>query len=940
MDTIIDSDSVDMGSIPVRDTRKTGMKYGLFFFFQRKTHSKGCGMERSIGTGSILTAGKKYRKTYTAFLLAACFLIPAAIMLITYACYGMAPFGENSVLIMDMSNQYCEFYCGLKHIGSMGDLFFSWSKALGGNYIGVFAYYLSSPLSILTLLCPNAEMPVCLLFLTCLKIGLCGLTFGIFLNKRHKRAGCGTNRFYIVLFSVCYAMMSYNIVYSLSLMWIDAVIWLPLIILGTENLVYEGRWGLLLFSFTGIFISTYYLSYMAGIFTCIYLLYAIAGRRDLTKKGIFKILFKFAGSAGGAAALGAWLLVPTFFSLLQGKIGGDNYQNHSLTNYNLLELFKKMIIGTYDGIIIRVTPFLYCGILVFIFFFAFFFLKSVSRERKIGIAMIVSFLLLSTFILRVDWAWHIFQLPNWFPYRYTFVISFIMVLTAASACMHIQEISRVYYCVFTMLMMSVYIVFFLKPHLGITKQQIRYSVVFLILAMGLLLLLKYIPDTVRLGKRRMRTYAARGMIWLLILCMTSVELSVHADYLLHGLDNEHGFESYGEYHKYKKRMEELVKIAGQDDTNTGGSGFYRIVQGFQRNYNEGIGLGYQSISHYSSAYNRHINSFLHKLGFAQIYLWSSNSGSTLMTDALFSVKYMMTDPEIEQNDPENKIVSWNPLPLDPYDRVRKYDGTILYRNPYVLAPCYAASDRIHQFEWGEDPLESQNRLMNALTGTEQNYYIKLRRGAEYSENKTAKTTTYLITMPYSGPLYAYFPKGTSGESPPETPLRINNDYKLNLYINETDCTLFMGTYEKGEVVTITIEADSEKLKTSGNVFYVLEMQAFTAAVNNLREHQIEISDWGAGYLRGRIDTGENNIVFTGITYDKGWRVFVDGKETKADAFQDGLLYFEVAPGEHEIELRYTAEGRRAGLIISFASCAGLLLYAAVHLIRKQKRTAP
>lgn len=78
------------------------------------------------------------------------------------------------------------------------------------------------------------------------------------------------------------------------------------------------------------------------------------------------------------------------------------------------------------GIIIRVTPFLYCGILVFIFFFAFFFIKSISPDRKIGIFLIVAFLLLSTFFVRVDWAWHIFQLPNWFPYRYSFVISFML----------------------------------------------------------------------------------------------------------------------------------------------------------------------------------------------------------------------------------------------------------------------------------------------------------------------------------------------------------------------------------------------------------------------------------------------------------------------------------------------------------------------------------
>ena len=94
-----------------------------------------------------------------------------------------------------------------------------------------------------------------------------------------------------------------------------------------------------------------------------------------------------------------------------------------------------------------------------------------------------------------------------------------------------------------------------------------------------------------------------------------------------------------------------------------------------------------------------------------------------MTDALFSVKYVLTDKDIEQNDPEKKVVSWNPLPMDPYDRVRKYDGTILYRNPYYLAPCYGASNQISEFQWGEDPLASQNNLMNAITATDTDYYV-------------------------------------------------------------------------------------------------------------------------------------------------------------------------------------------------------------------------
>ena len=102
-------------------------------------------------------------------------------MLAVSAALGMAPFGDNTILISDMSTQYVEFFCALKN----GDLFFSWSKALGTAYVGVFSYYVSSPLSLLTLLVPNEAMPVGLLFLAVLKIALAGLAFCLFIRRRY-----------------------------------------------------------------------------------------------------------------------------------------------------------------------------------------------------------------------------------------------------------------------------------------------------------------------------------------------------------------------------------------------------------------------------------------------------------------------------------------------------------------------------------------------------------------------------------------------------------------------------------------------------------------------------------------------------------------------------------------------------------------------------------
>ena len=161
------------------------------------------------------------------------FVLPGVVMLWVYAALGVAPFGDRTVLLSDMSSQYVEFFCALKN----GEVFFSWSKALGTGYIGVFSYYVSSPLSLLTLLAPNEELPAALAVLTALKIALAGLSFALFAQRRFPDCGWGA-----LLGAVCYALMSYNAAYSICIMWLDGVIWLPLILLALERIV-AGRGG-------------------------------------------------------------------------------------------------------------------------------------------------------------------------------------------------------------------------------------------------------------------------------------------------------------------------------------------------------------------------------------------------------------------------------------------------------------------------------------------------------------------------------------------------------------------------------------------------------------------------------------------------------------------------------------------------------------------------
>ena len=212
-------------------------------------------------------SGKIY-KDFPMFI--SVFILAELMMLYILKNNGFYPFGTKSMLIMDMKNQYVEFITSLRNIIRGEDsIFFSWSRSMGGNYIGVFAYYIASPFSFLTLFFSVEKVPVAIEFLTCLKIGLCGISFCIYAKYLFDKYNAKSKILNICLIipSICYAFMSYTMVYSLSIMWLDAVIFLPLILMGLEK-IFDGSKGFqYVLCLTLLFISNYYTGYMVAIFT-------------------------------------------------------------------------------------------------------------------------------------------------------------------------------------------------------------------------------------------------------------------------------------------------------------------------------------------------------------------------------------------------------------------------------------------------------------------------------------------------------------------------------------------------------------------------------------------------------------------------------------------------------------------------------------------------
>lgn len=528
---------------------------------------------------------KVFGKRMVLFILS--FMIPVIVMLVIMKNRGFYPFGDKTLFIMDMRDQYMEFFASLRYLFRGDDsIFFSWSRSMGGNYLGLFAYYVASPLSFLTLLFPLEKMALAILFLTVLKVGLCGLSFAWYASylwamrtQDDKDMGSVMP---VLIFSVSYALISYNMVYSMCLMWLDGVILLPLILLGAEKILSGQKSLHYTLALAALFICNYYTAYMVGIFTALYMLYRVGSEAECTNvKEYIKKLIRFTGATFLAFGIAAPLLLPVVKDLMQGKLAAASYMPDADTNFAFMELFGKLKNGVYDSITNEGLPAIYCGYLVSILLVVFFVLRGISLRRKISAACILILMACSFYFVKLDIAWHGFLYPTWFPYRYAFLASFFMIHVA--------------FCTMCELWVS-------------------YK-----------------------NKKQFMTVCTALVLTILV----SIDLGINADALFRGLEQEFGYSLQQDFVNFLEKEQALIEEMEKED-----DGFYRTNVGFEYSKNDAMLLGYHGLTHYSSTFHAAVNSLTSKLGMAQAHIWNSGYGTTALLDSLFAVQYVVEDAPV------------------------------------------------------------------------------------------------------------------------------------------------------------------------------------------------------------------------------------------------------------------------------------------------------
>jgi hypothetical protein len=150
----------------------------------------------------------------------------------------------------------------------------------------------------------------------------------------------------------------------------------------------------------------------------------------------------------------------------------------------------------------------------------------------------------------------------------------------------------------------------------------------------------------------------------------------------------------------------------------------------------------------------------------------------------------------------------------------------------------------------------------------------------------------------------------------------------------------MGNGQEGS--TLSAELTFKEKQSSGSFgisVYALDKEAFDTAYSELADEQLELTGFSDTRLRGRINVKRRGILYLSIPYERGWSVYVDGKKTSTVKVFDAMLGAELAPGEHEVELRYFPDGLGKGIVISVSAVIAFLLLLSADNARKKRRRA-
>lgn len=650
-------------------------------------------------------------------LYALAFVLPFFLMFIIYAIMGVFPFGDRSVLTVDLYNQYAPFFYQYQDKILHGEnIFYSIYGGLGTHFYSLWAYYLASPFNFFLFVFSPTWMPVGVTLLTLLKTGLLSLSMSFFLKKTHLfkktlRYEEEQMQFVsILLASLMYAMSAYVLAYAWNLMWMDALIFLPLILLGLSQMLKEGKMLLYFVSLSLCICSNYYAAFFVCLFTALAFFYFVAVDEEfplrhqetmlfLKRKSFVKFLVRALQTlfvSACSVGFSSIVLLPVYASLKQTSAVRDHFPQSMDFLFSFFAFMERYALASAPNIRSGL-PNLFTGVFSYFVLSLYLLCPRIRLKEKVAslVLWLVLYLSLSNKVL--NFVWHGLHYPNQMPHRFAFVFVFFSVCLLYRVLTHWHSFSlkRSLPVLFGQVLLFVLYFFFQ------TENKINQAFAYAFF-LNLFFMLFYLFFFAMSKKYRLSYTALTYMLTLLFVTESFMHGLVNIGYIAKN-------EYYGGHTFFVEHQEEVQAFKSFVEKK---EDFYRMEVYPRKTSNDLSMYRLPGLSSFSSTNPYALTKFMASLGYFTngVNSYMEEQQSPLM-DMLFSVKYHLRkktfgrDLTLQEN---------QEIAQESFAAAAKHT---LYERKQVLPLGYQVEKNILSYTpKKEEAFAEQEAFVSALTG--------------------------------------------------------------------------------------------------------------------------------------------------------------------------------------------------------------------------------
>ena len=820
---------------------------------------------------------------------------------------------------------------------------FSFSLGFGADIISSLTWFcIGDPLNLLSIFVPKNGTYILFVFLAVLRFYLSGISFIFY---------CNTHKFQknIIPFgAISYSFCGYALFVGIRHPYfLNPLIFLPLLCIGIDKILdRKSPVFFIIFSFLAC-VCNYYFFYMLSFFVFVYaavrFFFVVKIERKFLCKEFFKTFFRTFGFYMIAVMMAAFILFPSAYGFLTASRTTEKIEVnffYSLAYYaNLFSsVSSPASVGGFFGSI-GFAPVVFVTLL-----FLFTLNDKISKQLKIFISLGILFFIWPFF-------GHFINGFNYITNRWCFAFAFLVCVSFVYAfplfCK--SSFKELKIPLLIAVVQNLLVIF----SCIISQARRQHYALCYIYSLAVFLILYFL-----IKKRK------DIRIFSLVSIFIGIVVIAFVRYSPYGLSYLDDFREFGIYegNVAKNTDIEILKLNDAD--------FFRYDEENKFTANNAVVFGTKSTSYNYSISDIHLMQFYEDIALAKTSLMSCSSLNrrsalqnlfavkyfVLPAEADYAPEYMTFVKEFDTYGGKKKLYKLNnPSPFAvPYKNVLYADKNFEKLNPIEKQELFLDTAVIYD-EKSEDNTDEPELKLNSKI---------LRKNVSFVGNDDVKIEENKITTKRKNAAFEIdFSCDEDSDSKKELYLLFKNFYyTTDSYEQFKPQIRFVSSSGKEESFSFGMTNANDSMGhnrmpcfglqecKSGKFFVTLEnkgvyefdeISVFALDISerdekfNSRDTD-EISSLAFSENKISLETSLNEKQFVrfSMPYSKGWKIFIDGKETKSYRCDIAFIGTFVDAGNHSVVLKYSTPFLAAGVVSSFI---GLIALVALCFYLKSRK---